>query len=185
MLTWRYRRSMDTCLLTELSLSTVPTDSSWSHYQFSVCSFNCFCQQYTLQFVFWNTSPTSCTTRQDILLASQLLKYWVQAQNVWHMSTILLPTVRHFLRIHQVLVFSKLHNNRNIVEYLRNTSLLRKGLNFYRQIMLKIYIFCRYFVDYAHTNSSWTQKHMEGIWGPTLKNNLKVLFPPCSVQPLL
>lgn len=37
---------------------------------------------------------------------------------------------------------------------------------------MKLYSLLKYVVDFAHTNSSWTQGHMHELWGDRMHDTL-------------
>jgi alpha-1,2-mannosyltransferase len=56
---------------------------------------------------------------------------------------------------------------------------LRYAKVFYYYLILAFYKLNGLCVDFAFTNSSWTNNHMKKIWTST---DLKILYPPCSTQ---
>ena len=61
------------------------------------------------------------------------------------------------------------------------------GKKLYWHSLLQLYKFTGNAIDVVMTNSSWTQNHMQRIWGETRKKKsaAMVLYPPCSVEEII
>lgn len=59
----------------------------------------------------------------------------------------------------------------------------------YWHSLLRLYTWTGPAIDAVMTNSSWTQNHMQRIWGESRKGQKKsaamVLYPPCSVEEII
>ena len=55
-----------------------------------------------------------------------------------------------------------------------------KAKLFYYTVILMAYKLVRFTVKHAQANSSWTQAHMNNIWG----KSVKILYPPCTITEL-
>ena len=63
------------------------------------------------------------------------------------------------------------------------------GKKLYWNSLLQLYIWIGTAIDSIMTNSSWTQAHMQRIWGAGRKRkgkqSPKVVYPPCSVEEII
>lgn len=61
------------------------------------------------------------------------------------------------------------------------------GKKLYWYCLLQLYKFTGIAIDVVMTNSSWTQNHMQRIWGGIRerKSAAMVLYPPCSVEEII
>ena len=63
------------------------------------------------------------------------------------------------------------------------------GKKLYWKSLLQLYTWTGTSIDAVMTNSSWTQEHMQRIWGPGRKlqgkPSAEVVYPPCSVEEII